>query len=82
MRTEPTVKDAPQAEELSGVRGDIQVKNVSFSYGRGEEVLSDVSLHVLPGETVAVVGPSGGGKTTLCQLIPRFYDVDGGGRLY
>lgn len=78
MRTEPTVKDAPQAEELSGVRGDIQVKNVSFSYGRGEEVLSDVSLHVLPGETVAVVGPSGGGKTTLCQLIPRFYDVTAG----
>ena len=77
MRTEPTVKDAPQAEEL-GVRGDIQVKNVSFSYGRDEEVLSDVSLHVLPGETVAVVGPSGGGKTTLCQLIPRFYDVTAG----
>ena len=78
MRTEPTVKDQPQAVELKDVKGAIEVKEVSFAYDGDLDVLRDVSLSVEPGETIAIVGPSGGGKTTLCQLIPRFYDVSGG----
>ena len=78
MRTEPTLQDKPEASPLENVRGEIEVKNVSFAYDGNLDVLHDVSLHVAPGETVAIVGPSGGGKTTLCQLIPRFYDVSGG----
>ncbi len=79
MRIEPDLKDRPDALVLSGVEGSIDVDNVSFSYERDDvEVLHHVSLHVAPGETVAVVGPSGGGKTTLCSLIPRFYDVGEG----
>ena len=78
MRTEPALDDAPDAEELSKVNGAIDVDHVSFAYEGELDVLHDVSLHVNPGETIAVVGPSGGGKSTLCQLIPRFYDVTGG----
>ena len=78
MRTEPALQDAPDAKPLENVRGDIRVEDVSFAYDGDLAVLHDVTLHVEPGETVAVVGPSGGGKTTLCQLIPRFYDVSGG----
>ena len=78
MRTEPTVQDAADAVELTDVKGAITVDDVSFAYDRELDVLRGVSLEVAPGETVAIVGPSGGGKTTLCQLIPRFYDVDGG----
>ena len=78
MRTAPELHDAPDALELTHVRGEIGVENVSFSYEDDPEVLHDVSLHVPAGKTVAIVGPSGGGKSTLCQLIPRFYDVTGG----
>ena len=78
MREEPAMRDAPDARELSGVSGRIDLDHVSFAYRPGLDVLHDVDLHIQPGETVAVVGPSGGGKTTLCQLIPRFYDVTGG----
>ena len=78
MRTEPALKDAPDARQLETVRGQVDVEHVCFSYGDGVEVLHDVDLHVRPGETIALVGPSGGGKTTLCQLIPRFYDVSSG----
>ena len=78
MRTEPTIQDAPDAAELTDVRGDVAVDHVSFAYNDGTEVLHDVSLSVPAGETVALVGPSGGGKSTLCQLLPRFYDVDAG----
>ena len=79
MRVEPAVQDAPDAEELTAVQGDILVDDVTFRYETSPEpVLEHVTLHVRPGETVAVVGPSGGGKSTLCQLIPRFYDVTGG----
>ena len=78
MRTEPDLQDAPDAVELQNVRGEIAVEHVSFAYDEDLDVLEDVSLHVTPGETVAVVGPSGGGKSTLCRLIPRFYDVSGG----
>lgn len=79
MRVEPEVTDAPDAHSLRDVRGDIRVDHVTFRYEpQGEDVLTDVSLHIRPGETIAVVGPSGGGKSTLCQLIPRFYDVTQG----
>ena len=75
MRTEPGIKDKPGAKEMGPVRGEIEYKDVSFDYGNGVPVLSHIDLHVKPGECLAVVGPSGGGKTTLCQLLPRFYDV-------
>ncbi len=78
MRTEPTVKDTEDATPLTDVKGDIELTNVTFAYDKGVDVLNDVSLHIHAGETIAIVGPSGGGKTTLCQLIPRFYDVDTG----
>ena len=79
MRLEPELKDKPDAKELKNVRGEIDVDHVSFSYERDEtEVLHDVTLHVKEGETIAIVGPSGGGKSTLCNLIPRFYDVGEG----
>ena len=78
MRTEPTVQDKPGAIPLTDVKGAIKVESVSFAYDDKLDVLHDVTLDVRPGETIAIVGPSGGGKTTLCQLIPRFYDVDSG----
>ena len=78
MSTEPTVADAPDAVTMERVKGEVDVKDVSFTYDGAEEILHHVTLHVRVGETVAVVGPSGGGKSTLCQLIPRFYDVTGG----
>ena len=78
MRTEPAMQDAPDAKVLQRVEGRIDVDHVSFAYQDDLAVLHDVELHIRPGETVAVVGPSGGGKSTLCQLIPRFYDVTSG----
>ncbi len=78
MATEPSQKDAPNAKDLARVAGRIDVNRVSFAYDGDLAVLHDVDLHVQPGETVAIVGPSGGGKSTLCQLIPRFYDVSTG----
>ena len=81
MRVEPALKDAPDAKALEACRGEIDVDHVSFAYDTEEEtggVLHDVSVHIAPGEVIAIVGPSGGGKSTLCQLIPRFYEVSGG----
>ena len=78
MREEPALKDAPDARRLDRVKGKIDVDHVSFAYQDDLAVLHDVDLHIRPGETLAVVGPSGGGKSTLCQLIPRFYDVTQG----
>ncbi len=78
MRVEPAVRDLPDAREMGAAKGDILVDDVSFHYEDGPAVLDHVSIHIPQGETVAVVGPSGGGKSTLCQLIPRFYDVTGG----
>ena len=78
MRTDPTIQDAPDARELEAVKGAIEVKDVAFAYDGDLDVLHGVSLSIQPGETIAIVGPSGGGKTTLCQLIPRFYEVSSG----
>ena len=78
MRTEPEIADRPDAEELTDVRGDIRYENVSFRYQDGTEALSGVDLSIRAGESFALVGPSGGGKTTLCHLLPRFYDVTAG----
>ena len=73
------MQEKPDAQVLTDVRGDIEFDHVSFAYGEGlSNVLTDICLRVRPGESVALVGPSGGGKTTLCSLIPRFYDVTAG----
>ena len=74
MNTQPDITDKPGAEDLENVRGEIEFKKVSFSYDKGSNVLRDVNLHIQAGKTLALVGPSGGGKTTLCHLIPRFYE--------
>ena len=78
MREEPAMQDAPDACVLKQVEGEVELRNVSFAYRENLDVLHNVDLTVQAGETVAVVGPSGGGKSTLCQLIPRFYDVSEG----
>ena len=75
----PDIKDKEDAKELTDVKGEIDFENVSFAYeGNKEKVLSHVNLQVKAGEYIALVGSSGAGKTTLCSLIPRFYDVTGG----
>ncbi|MFD2334412.1 ABC transporter ATP-binding protein [Cohnella sp. GCM10020058] len=78
LDTEPDVKDAPDARPLAGTRWNITFKEVTFGYADKEKVLRNVNLDIAAGETVALVGPSGGGKSTLCSLLPRFYDADGG----
>ena len=78
MRTEPEIKDAEDASVLTDVKGEIRYSNVSFRYQDGTEVLKNIDLYVHPGESLALVGPSGGGKTTICHLLPRFYDVTSG----
>lgn len=79
MNIEPDIVDSPDALELEDVKGNIEFQDVSFSYGNGEDrVLSDLNLQIEAGKTFAIVGPSGGGKTTLCHLIPRFYEVNEG----
>ncbi|MBQ9733293.1 MAG: ABC transporter ATP-binding protein, partial [Clostridia bacterium] len=78
MNTSPSVTDKPDARELEAVQGNVEYKNVSFHYDSAVPVLENVNLSIKAGQTLAVVGPSGGGKTTLCQLLPRFYDVCAG----
>ncbi|MFR1518415.1 MAG: ABC transporter ATP-binding protein [Clostridia bacterium] len=77
MDVEPDIQDAPGAAELKDVRGDIEFRHVTFGYGE-DCVLSDINLTVKKGDSIALVGPSGGGKTTLCSLIPRFYELKEG----
>lgn len=79
MDVAPEITDAPHARELGRVRGEIEFRDVSFHYeSNSRDVLTNLSLTVRAGESIALVGPSGGGKTTLCSLIPRFYEVTGG----
>ena len=79
MDEQPDIQDAPDAVELKNVRGDVTFDHVSFHYSDNDKnVLADINFEVRAGERVALVGPSGGGKTTLCNLIPRFYNVSGG----
>ena len=79
MAIEPDIKDKEDALEIKNVRGEISFNHVDFSYGKGEvKVLNNFSVDITPGEKLAIVGPSGAGKTTICNLIPRFYDVDSG----
>jgi ATP-binding cassette, subfamily B, bacterial len=79
MEVAPDIEDAPGADELANVRGDVTFRGVSFRYRENrEDVLRDISLDIKAGEYIALVGPSGVGKTTLCSLIPRFYEVSAG----
>ena len=79
METEPEIQDAPDAVELKDVKGRVCYEDVSFHYSDDETtVLSHISIEIPAGKSVALVGPSGGGKTTICSLLPRFYDVTGG----
>ena len=78
MRTAPEINDLPDAEDLSDVKGEITFEHVTFRYGEETEVLRDVNLRIQAGWKFAMVGPSGGGKTTLSHLIPRFYEATQG----
>lgn len=78
METHEEMAESPDAAEIKNCRGDIEYKNVSFGYGRGTDVVENVSLSIPAGKTVALVGLSGGGKTTLCHLLPRFYEQRSG----
>ena len=78
VRTEPEIQDAPDAVEITDVKGRITYDHVSFHYRDGADVLKDINVTVEPGTTLALVGSSGGGKTTMCHLLPRFYDVSDG----
>lgn len=78
LATEPDIKDSEGSIKMDEVRGKVDFENVSFKYDEGGHVLKGISLSLEPGETAALVGPSGGGKSTLCSLIPRFYEVTEG----
>jgi ATP-binding cassette, subfamily B, bacterial len=78
IEIEPEIVDSPDAVDVGDLRGDIRYENVSFGYGGHRKVFDGIDLEINAGETVAFVGPSGAGKTTISSLLPRFYDVDGG----
>ncbi|EAC7165654.1 ABC transporter ATP-binding protein [Listeria monocytogenes] len=78
MDTEPAIQDEKDAKPAKAFRGDIAYNHVSFEYSDGKNVLNHINLSIKAGETVAFVGPSGAGKTTICNLLPRFYDVSAG----
>ncbi|MBE3091178.1 MAG: ABC transporter ATP-binding protein [Candidatus Atribacteria bacterium] len=78
MKVKPSILDKENAVTLKEIKGKIEFKNVAFKYSEKKFVLSNINLTIMPGETMALIGPSGGGKTTLCQLIPRFYEVNDG----
>jgi ATP-binding cassette subfamily B protein len=76
--TEPDIADATDAVEVEQLHGAIEFHNATFGYNAHKQVLTDINLSIAPGELIAFVGPSGAGKTTLCSLLPRFYDLDSG----
>lgn len=78
LDTEPDIADRPGARTVGSLKGDIDYRGVSFGYGDGKPVLSGIDLSIRAGETIAFVGPSGAGKTTICSLLPRFYEVGSG----
>ncbi len=78
INTEPDVQDRPNAIDVGQLRGDIRYENVTFGYTKDRPVFSNLNLAIHPGETIAFVGPSGAGKTTISSLLPRFYEVDEG----
>lgn len=78
LDTDPEIEDRPGARPVEAMKGAVTFEQVRFGYGNGLPVLNDVSFAARPGETIAFVGPSGAGKTTICALLPRFYDVTGG----
>lgn len=78
LETEPDIKDAPDALEVKHLNGDIRYNHVTFGYEQHNKIIRNINLTIDAGETVAFVGPSGAGKTTLCSLLPRFYDIDAG----
>lgn len=78
METAPDIADALEAKPVGHLHGDIRFENVTFGYTEERKVLRNIDLAVRAGETIAFVGPSGAGKTTLCSLLPRFYELDGG----
>ncbi len=78
METEPDIQDAPDAVDVQQLQGNIRYNNVTFGYDQHRKVIHNINLSIATGETIAFVGPSGAGKTTLCSLLPRFYDIDAG----
>ncbi len=78
LDTEPDIADRPAAKVVDGLAGDISYRGVTFSYATGRPVLENVDLDIRAGETIAFVGPSGAGKTTICSLLPRFYEIEAG----
>ncbi|MBZ9633743.1 ABC transporter ATP-binding protein [Clostridium sp. FP1] len=78
IETVPVIVDKEDAVTLTNVKGNIEYKNVTFSYGDDHNVLNDISIKIKAGRNIAFVGPSGGGKTTICSLLPRFYDITSG----
>ena len=78
VETQPEIEDSPDAQPIEDVRGDIEFRDVTFRYEAGKNVLEHIDISIPAGRNVALVGPSGGGKTTICSLLPRFYDVTDG----
>ncbi len=79
MKIKPSIEDTSEAITIEGkISGEIEFKNVTFSYNTDRNILHNINLKIHPGEMIALVGPSGGGKTTFCNLIPRFYEVNSG----
>ena len=78
IMNEKVENDSPNAKPIEEIKGNIKFDDVSFSYDEGKDILKNISFEISAGKTMAFVGPSGGGKTTLCHLIPRFYEVESG----
>ncbi|MEW9096032.1 MAG: ABC transporter ATP-binding protein [Clostridiaceae bacterium] len=78
LETKPDIEDAPDAISINGLKGDVRYDKVTFGYENKENILKNINLSVHAGETVALVGPSGAGKTTICSLLPRFYEIQSG----